>query len=99
MVEVVVVRAEDLHHILLWLVILVVQVVVELLGDLKLGLEVVVTLHHFLLHKALQVEMVDLMVLETIEFAVVEVDLLLLAQMEHHFLTLMSVPLVVLEFL
>ena len=99
MVEVVVVQVEDLHHILVWLVELVVPVVVALLGDLKLGLEEMVTLHHLILHKAMVVVRVDLMVLTTIELLVVEVDLLLLAQMEHHFFQLMSVPMVVLEFL
>jgi hypothetical protein len=99
MVEVVVVQVEDLHHILVWVVSLVVQVVVALVGELKLGLEVVVTTLHSLLHRAQLVVLVDLMVAVTIELLVAEVDLLLLAQMEHHFLTLMSVPLVVLEFL
>jgi|TARA_Y100000289_G_C3848501_1_gene112235 hypothetical protein len=99
MVEVVVVRVEDLHHFLVWLLMMVVQVVVDLVGELKLVLEEAVTTLHSLLHRATMVELVHLMVLETIELPVVEVDLLLLAHLEYHFLTLMSVLLVVLELL
>jgi hypothetical protein len=100
MVEVVVVQVEDLRHILLKMVILVVQVVVLLLGDLKLDLEEPAILHHLILHKALQGERLDQLKLVDLKgLLVAEVDSLLLAQMEHHFFQLMSVPLAVLEFL